>query len=188
MTYNPNIPAANDLLSVSQGDIQTNFSQANTVVAVDHYEFDNATAANRGKHKSVVLPEDAAVATAADEGALYTKDDGTRPALYYRQESNGTEIKFTGIDPLRATNGYTFLQGNLLMQWGKVAAPGNSGTVNFPTAFSAAPYSIQVSLERDSGNQSVTVDDAPAPTANAFQYLSSSSGSAFMYWIAIGPA
>jgi len=92
MTFDSNIPAANDLLSVSQGDIQTNFSQINTIIAVDHYEFNNATVANRGKHKSVVLPEAAAIATAADEGALYTKDDGTRPALYYRQESNGTEM------------------------------------------------------------------------------------------------
>lgn len=188
MTYNPLIPAANDLLSISQGDIQTNFSQANTIMSADHYEFNNATVANRGKHKSAVLPEAAAIATAANEGALYTKDDGTRPALYYRQESNGTEIKMTGIDPLRATNGYTFLQGNMLMQWGKVAAPGASGTVNFPIVFTAAPYSVQLTLQRNSGNQTVCLDSGTPPAAANFSYLSSSAGSVFLHWIAIGPA
>lgn len=188
MSYNPSIPQANDLISVSQGDIQTNFTQANTLIAIDHYEFDHATVANRGKHKSVVLPEAAAIATAADEGALYTKDDGTRPALYYRQESNGTEIPLTGINPVSANNGYTFLQGSMLIQWGKVAAPGNAGNVVFPTVFSAPPYSIQVSLERASGGQTVTVDSTTAPTAAGFNYLSSSAGSVFLYWIAIGAA
>lgn len=149
MVFDPNIPAANDLLSISQGDIQTNFSQTNTIIAVDHYEFDNATVADRGKHKSVVLPEDVAIATGANEAALYTKDDGTQPALYYRQESNGTEIKMTGIDPLQANDGYTFLQGTtagggILLQWGQGTFPvaNDLVVIVFPVAFSAAPYSV----------------------------------------------
>jgi len=196
MTYNPAIPAANDLISVSQGDIQTNFTQANTIIAIDHYEFNHATVANRGKHKSVVLPEGVAIVTAANEGALYTKDDGTRPALYYRQESSGTEIKMTGIDPLQANNGYTFLQGTtagggILFQWGQAAfgAGNNTVTVNFPQVFSAAPYSVVATRHATNpDNRTLLIDPGSMVAASVGFRRYHSTADHIFTWIAIGPA
>jgi len=36
MSYNASIPQATDLISQSQSQIQTNFSQANTAFGIDH--------------------------------------------------------------------------------------------------------------------------------------------------------
>lgn len=55
MAYNANIPNPGDLLSVSQGDIKNNFSQANTSFGIDHYAFDN-TSPNNGFHNKVTTP------------------------------------------------------------------------------------------------------------------------------------
>ena len=55
MGFNPNIPQANQLLSVSQGDIQTNFSSSNTTYGIDHYAFDSNTQV--GFHKKVTNPD-----------------------------------------------------------------------------------------------------------------------------------
>lgn len=41
------------------------------------------------------LPETTAPTTAASEGAIYTKDSGTQPELFYREESNGDELQIT---------------------------------------------------------------------------------------------
>jgi hypothetical protein len=54
---------------------------------------------------SVHLPEGTAPATAASQGALYTKDTAGQPELFYREESSGDEVQLTsaGTAPGRAT-------------------------------------------------------------------------------------
>lgn len=80
MAYLPNKPAANDLLSNSQGDIQGNFLTANTVIAINHFPFDDVST-NSGKHKFVTMPLFSATvfpppttipANIAGEGVIYT--------------------------------------------------------------------------------------------------------------------
>lgn len=55
MTFNPNIPAPNDLLSVSQGQILANFTSSDNSFGVDHYKFSNLTSSN-GFHNKVTTP------------------------------------------------------------------------------------------------------------------------------------
>jgi len=43
----------------------------------------------------VKLTEGTAPSTAASQGALYTKDSGGQPELFYREESDGTEVQIT---------------------------------------------------------------------------------------------
>ena len=50
---------------------------------------------NEGKHRRATFPEGSAPATAVGEGAIYTKDSGTEPELFYRRENNGGEIQIT---------------------------------------------------------------------------------------------
>jgi hypothetical protein len=97
----------------------------------------------------------AAPTTSAGEGGLYTKDDGTRPALFYRQESNGTEIQLTGANPSLGTSGYTTLPGGLILQWGEAAVTsGGSGTtVSFPVPFTT-PYQVTFSPAKGAGSVS----------------------------------
>jgi len=175
MTYNNAIPQPTDLISVSQGDLLTNFSQLYTVLAQDHIELDDGTVANRGKHKQVTLPElGAGPATAASEMAIYTKDVGGTTRLFYRPPSSGTEVQMTG--PLtQATNGTCLIVGGVKLVWGKGTVPsgGNNVAVTFVSAFSAAPWSIVTNewaqtqtgaTARSSGPENATV------TASGFTY------------------
>lgn len=55
MSFNPNIPQANDDLSDSQGDLLLNFQTSNASFGVDHYPFADLTA-NNGFHNKVTTP------------------------------------------------------------------------------------------------------------------------------------
>lgn len=147
MTYNPGIPQPNDLLSTSQPQIQTNFSQANTIFDANHFTFDSATAANRGKHRKVVVVEQAtSPGTALDEMAIYTKDVGGITQLFLQRANiapAGADIQLTpavlGDPQLVGTNGTTFLPGGFIMKFGLTSANGTTaitwaglGLTNFP--------------------------------------------------------
>jgi hypothetical protein len=51
----------------------------------------------------IVLPEITAPTTAANQGGLYTKNDGTQTELYFREESNGDEVQITKSGTLNTT-------------------------------------------------------------------------------------
>lgn len=190
MGYNPNIPGPNDLLSDSQGQIRTNFTAANSVYGGDHYAYNDVTA-NATKHKKTTFPPQASSpSTIAGELALFSKTLGSGVALFLTRDNNTVfDVQLTTSSiaaPLSSQKGYTFLPGGMLLQWGRVAAPGTSGSETFGVAFSATPYTVVMTLERASGNQTVTIDTGTV-TSTGFDYLSSSAGSTAIHWIAIGP-
>jgi len=184
MTFNPAIPQPNDLLSISQGDLLTNFSQTNTIFAVNHYEFNHATVADRGKHKFCSFPEQAAdPSTAANEIALYTKDNGGATSLYYREESDGDVHILVGGGSI-ADDGYIWLGSGLLMQWGHVpfAPAAVTKTVTFPIPFPTKCLNVQANFI-GSGNGIII----SAINVNTFTFRSSASENApECYWIALG--
>lgn len=94
MSYNPAIPAANELISVSQGQIQTNFSQANGIFGNDHYAF-NAPS-NAGSHKQVTLVAEAAPSTPVSQVAVYCNTVSAVTDLFMRRESDGASLQLTG--------------------------------------------------------------------------------------------
>ncbi len=192
--YNPNIPQASDNLSVSQGQIQNNFSQANSVMAVNHYPFDFATTSLEGKHKFCSFVDQVSTdpSTATGEMALYNKGD----ELFYRLQTSGTVVQLTG-PALNAGSGYTTLPGGVLMQWGTgvVSSGGVIITVTFPIAFSATPYSVSSTPYNNfiSGTtpkvwgvvgSSITSTNAQMGVISGNTVPSNTSFS----WIAIGPS
>lgn len=145
MTFNPSIPASTDLISQSQSQIQTNFSQSNTAFGIDHTAFD--VVSNQGKHKkSTYVEQGADPATAANELAIYSKDLGAVSTLYLRKESNGTVIQMSARDPVIAASGCSFLPGGILIQWGTYSLA--AGTLTTPVAFAVtfptAVYSLTI--------------------------------------------
>ena len=178
------LPNTGESLDDTRDAIKTNFTLLQITINANHVSLTGGD----GKHKFLQMPEQAsAPTTAANEGGLYVKAASSISNLFWRQESDGTEIQMTNIAPSSATSGYSFLPGGILMQWGQKATPGASGQVMFPITFSAAPYSLTLTLQRSSGTQSVTSSSATVPTATTFNYLASSAGSTILYWMAIGP-
>lgn len=87
------------------------------------------------------------------------------------------------------TNGYQKLPGGLIIQWGFSTVPTTRTTVTYPIAFSAAPYTIQITRyvpTLDSGGVSLSYLLAGAPTSTTF-YVSNNTGTDYgFYWLAIG--
>jgi hypothetical protein len=102
--YDSTVPQSGQTLGNTQSPIQTNFSIITTAQSVNHVTYDDA---DQGKHKFLQMPEQiSAPSTAANEGALYTKVDTAsvpKTQLFYRNESNGTEVQLTGFGGSIAT-------------------------------------------------------------------------------------
>jgi hypothetical protein len=131
MTYQPNIPQATDDLSDSQANLLANFQVSNTVMSVDHYPFDDATA-NKGFHKQVHLTNSTPTLGGAN-GVL-----GCSSGWPVWVDGAGNTVNLINGEPNTANPGYTYLPGNMIMQWGS-GSTGSGGTgfttVTFPIAF-----------------------------------------------------
>lgn len=205
-SYNPNIPQPNDILADSQGDLLQNFQSLDTYFGINHVQF--SVTPNTGKHTYVEMINKTDPVGAALQGTFFTKNSGTSSDVYYKPDAGANVYQITavkdanfstfgnqvayGSPPVGFTQegGWTFLPGNVLLQWGyygnSPANLGSSGTIAFPVAFTGVPFSVQVSLYRNSGNQSITISSATPPTNANFSFLTSSSGSEAVFWYAIG--
>jgi hypothetical protein len=194
MAYQENKPLATDRLKDSQADIQANFQSNKTAFDQNHVTFDDADA---GKHKFMQMPEQgAAPTTAANEMALYTKEQGSASQLFLRRESDGDEINLTN-DVLKAADGYTRLPNGLIIKWGTKTVTRNTlsaeltfdATVAFTTV-----YSVTVNQTFAAGptvgnlNVAVSAGDVTATGFKAFaRAIGLPSGSTVdIFYMAIG--
>jgi len=192
-TYNRDIPDGPNNPSQDQPKMKVNTNSTDDLINVDHVSFQQADGGNHRKSTylsntyTLVAPP-ASIAGQVVVYAYNTGPGGNALALVRDGVATGFQLTNTQYPALTATDGFSWLPGGIIIQWGKKAAPGSSGVVTFPLSFPSGnpPLSIQVSLERNSGNQSVTVDSATPPSAAGFDYLSSTGGSVNLFWIAIG--
>jgi hypothetical protein len=188
MTFQTNIPQPGDLISVSQDDILQNFQAIDAAWNINHEDFN---AANQGKHKFVEMPNQTAnPAGAASEFTIFSRFT-TLPAtgsleLWYKRATEGTAFQLTGTNPVRNATGYTFLPGNMLMQWRLVSSPSDGAAVVFPIAFSATPYSLQLTAQRN-GTSAGDVNGTSL-TATGFTLRLGSNSNTGVWVLAVGPA
>lgn len=172
--YDPLIPAANDNLSDSQGDIQNNFTQLNTIFDSDHFKYNYATSANRGNHRRVRFPEPTNVRATdtGSSGKLYAVNSAgitnNLTELFYGNAtwatqitSNGNEIWKGGpgngngvVQLTSAVNGSMTLPNGLILNWGFQSVTTNT-VVPFTTAYTseADVFSILCTLYENSDNR-----------------------------------
>lgn len=195
--YNPNIPQPTDRLTNSQGDILTNFSELNTIFGINHIPF--SVTPNSGRHTMCELLEVGATPGGApvNEVTLYCGDvGGSRELFFTRDNSSATPIRLTGpAVPSAASNGYTFLSGGLLIQWGQLTQTDSTyQTLTFATNNIAFPNNCFCVFTQPYGTSQVpdgqaTVDIRKSSVnSTSFQwvYVTSSSKYTGFYWIAIG--
>ena len=186
--YTTDIPQPGDIPSQSQDQILQNFQSLADAQDRNHVSLTNVTLTDRGKHNFLQMPEQgSAPATAANEGGVYTKEASSITNLFWRQESNGTEVQMTNIAPTYDAGnfrGYTFLPGGLLIQYGFVnAVVTNTVVITFPVAFSADPYTVTANSNTISLNPiAITSIGTTSFTAGRL-----ATTSIRIYWMAIGP-
>lgn len=185
MAYTNNIPTASQFISVSQPLIQANFQELDTYTQVDHVAL-NAT--NQGTHNKVSFFEQAAdPGVAGTFTELYTKNVAGKPRLFI-QNTDGI-YQLSGVNPVSAASGYTWLPGGILMQWGTNTSA-SGAIITFPVAFSGVPYSVQCTVFQATTNRHfVYVRAQSASGFTTTQLDSGGSGETNTFsWIAIGPA
>lgn len=183
-TYTTGIPNAPNDPADDVQPMQNNFTSINGIIDVDHVGFNEN---NGGIHKQVNMFVEANPGVISpgtfNSGVLFAKT-ANGDAWPFWQNDSGV-FGLMQFPPQKATDGYVILPGGVVQQWGRVTNPGTSGSVSFPLSFSSL-YNIQLSLQRSSAGQIATVDNSTPPTTTGFNYLTSSSGSNFLYWFAIG--
>lgn len=199
MTYTPDIPVIGDSLGGTRDRIRSNFQLIKSVFGQEHWTFGES---DQGIHKRVVMPEattsgSGIPGTNANAAGLYV-DPGTNPAeanLWIRGENNGKKYQITtlneansgrfGKDSSTNPNGWTFLPGGLILQFGKRTGPGTSGTVLFTTSnfdFPTVCLNVFISINSPSGTITYSVDSL---AKTGFDYKLSAGPTAF-YWQALG--
>lgn len=147
MTYNRNIPQATDNISVSQGQILSNFQAIDSGTtgegigfARDHITMTDAS--NGGMHNIVdYYVNQSSDPTLSGVSALYTKSVSSLSQLFFRNSS--AILQLTGAATV-ANPGSVFLPGGLIMKFGNfgMAFGVVSQEVTYPTPFTTAYYSV----------------------------------------------
>ncbi len=153
-TYQPGIPTGTVPFNQDFANVQGNFQVADTSFGKDHYAFSDSTS-NNGYHKVVHMIANSVTsggnpnnfpitppALVPLSGELFTTESNVGLApdeILWYQSGGGKLAQMTvNLNPVSSANGYTFIPGGLIVQWGTVSSTSN-GTVTFSSANIAFP-------------------------------------------------
>ena len=209
--YQPGIPTGTVNLDVDYQNLQNNFQQLDTIFGIDHKPFSNTTA-KQGYHTVVHLVEQSntsnnppnnqpvvAPAPVANIGELFAAEinDGidTDTAFYF-QSGKGKVMQMTrNFVPVAANNGYTFLPGGLILQWGQITSTSSSfTTLNFSTNNKAFPNNcfaiytqVYGSGSAPNGNATLEIRKSTvSKTGFEWAFVTNSAQYTGFFWAAIG--
>jgi hypothetical protein len=143
--YQPGIPTGLINLDVDYQNIQNNFQQLDTTYGTDHVAYSEAE--NNGYHNIIRLVPNSTPSAITNIGQLFdsTVSDGinTDQTLYFLTGGNRLIQLTRNFVPVANANGYTFLPGGLILQWGNFN-PNSSTTVTFPLPFPGNIFNLQL--------------------------------------------
>lgn len=184
-SYITGIPNAPNNPSADQPNMKTNTNSINSWVGIDHKGF---TTGQDGWHTLVHLVPQSSPAATLGIGELYSQTVNADQQLFY-QSGGGVITQLTGpTAPSIVTNGFTYLPGGLLMQWGSTNAVTSSAstTITFPTPFLSAVFSVQGTVVT---NDTSTVRFSLLNAATLTQFVTSQTSTShftLLYWMALG--
>jgi hypothetical protein len=196
-TYSASIPNPPDDPADDVSQMQTNSGSINDLIAIDHVGFNNAI----GGYHNIIHFQNQVVTpgSVAGIGQLFTEIANSDEQLFY-ESGGGVVTQLTGPNaPLATVQGYTWLPGGILMQWGSVTFPAGSGShqtatqsfnINFPNAcFYVIPGLQNASSSDTTASNTIAIRSI---ATNNFRWVynsSSSSGTTNypgFYWTAVG--
>lgn len=148
MAYQPTKPAANDILSVSQGDIQGNFIALGTMIDPNNI--------------NIKLPTGAAPVTNATTVGLFTAASVLSPgdtSLWFKPIAAQAPQEMTSC--LKALAGWTTLPSGIIFQWGAdtIANASASKQTTTSIAFPTAMVAVILSNVTPAGTGGVSTGD-----------------------------
>jgi len=205
-TYQPGIPTGSVNLDVDYQNIQDNFQQLNVAYGVDHVPFSDISgippAGISGMHNVIHMTSQAAPAAVSTAGQLFntSNNDGfsTDTSLFYLTANNKNIRLTNNFVPVTANNtnrnGYTFLPGGVILQWGfkagsaanTVAVAFATDNINFPNAcFNVNIIPIRAASSPGSDFSTVVVTGSVSATGFTIGNVGSHTMAGW-YWQAIG--
>lgn len=193
--YTTGIPAGPHNPSADQPIMQVNTNSIDTILAVDHFSFNDT---NGGWHQQSTYPNlSINPTTASGQLALYSKAGASGSDLYMvRDNIAGTVVNLTTSKisaPTSSSAGISWLPGGILIQWGNVTGfsgswPTSPQTVTYPTPMSTSTFNVQATFIGPSSSSTgdITINSISA-TGFVWQFSGSPSSSfGGFYWQAIG--
>ena len=139
MAYNNNIPLATDRPSDSQPQIRSNFAGIQTLITVDHVNFDLA---NQGFHNKVTLPVQAVLPVLAINNGFFNflHPATNKNQTYIHNQLFGAATSdipmsasiLSSAVPAQGASGWTYLPSGIIMRWDTLAVAGGVQTLTLP--------------------------------------------------------
>lgn len=217
MSYQPGIPTGTVPLNQDYLNIQGNFTSINNQFLVDHVPLTSSGISPdqpKGYHMAIhLVPVSTKASNPPDNypntsvpaatpgygqllGAQTYDGNGTDQTLFFLTGANKLLQLTSNILPVKSANGYTFLPGGLLVQWGRITGksgswPTNDQVLTFATenvAFAFNCFAVWTTFigPTSSSTGDITINSVSA--TNFHWQFSGSSSSSFggFYWLAIG--
>lgn len=117
-TYLNNIPQATDQLSVSQGQILTNFASIDSLIDVNHVDFSSPDA---GKHTRIDLVNQTGTPTpSGTDVVVYNKASSGVQQVYVNTGATAIPMTQYGVAVANTQSGWTYLPSGIKMAWAQV--------------------------------------------------------------------
>ncbi len=205
-TYTQNIPLATNKPSVDQPNMKTNTNSVNSILSVDHLSFGQATGVlSDGYHKAIHLAnqasDPAAVLTTTEIYSKQVTFNSVSDTALFARSGSGTITQLTAPNSIStATNGFVFLPGGIILQWGRRSTNFSSGstigTETFPVAFLNSVLSVTGNplmnytpvgnRPNSQGSLNIRASSLANLTTFDWQFYTNSSDYKGFDWIAIG--
>lgn len=178
MTYQPNVPLSGNSLGQTRPIINTNFVDIDLAFRANHVPM---TTNNTGYHTHVDMTAQAAnpnpIATLVSH---YSKQVAGITEWFFQREAPGSQvIQMSRLTPVPLSQGFTFLPGGLLLQWGSFSVP-FVNPITFPVPFTGVPFSVQVTSNNINGTGAGLIS---ATGFTALIFLAPGSAAT---WMAVG--
>lgn len=198
-TYTPGYPPDGSSLGQTKSTIRDNLDGTFQTLGVDHINNNGQPGSKPAGYHNVihVVAQGADPAPVASYGQLYSKTVNsftTDQALFWETGAGIIQQLTTNILPTATslTNGYTFLPGGIIIQWGQQTVTASSTTpllfatggknVTFPNNC----FNVSVTgLRSNSGGDGIFVLSGSV-SATGFTFRNGSSSITQAFWIAIG--
>lgn len=193
-TYTPGYPPDGFSLGQTKATIRNNLDGTFETLGVDHINNNGAPGSQPAGYHNIAhfVPQGANPAPVVGYGQLFSKiinDVTTDEGLFWETGTGLVQQLTVNLVPVAAANGYSFLPGGIIIQWGVVPAPGSSGTVLFATSNIDFPnncFNVSFTQRRDASTSAQGMYVNGAPTKLQFAYNGSSSSDTALFWTAIG--
>lgn len=189
--YTTDVPNPPNLPSTDVGSMQTNTNSINSWAQVDHFGFNAGNPG--GYHKQATFLDEAAPGVPAGlNSVLFSNLQGGNSWPFWQNALGSFQItgSASANNPSAAgLNGWTFLPGGFILQWGQFLFGAQSGTIlfataniNFPTNCLFVNSTLLTAVETQPSSIGVG-----AFATTGFSYKNTGSGGYGGFeWIAIG--